>query len=229
MQSLRGETPAVVEYGKFSAATEGTIFPPGWQPLVFKKIPRHTTYSLVKDQDRIVVKAVSEVSSSGLAKEMLLDPRDYPIVEWQWKVVNLLKKGDITRKEGDDCPARLYITFEFDAGRVNVFKRVLYEAIKLIYGRYPPLGAVNYIWESHLAVGTILPNAYTDQVMMFVVESGPDKLNAWQMERRNVYEDYKKAFHEEPPKISGVGIMTDTDNTGEAAVAYYGDITFYKK
>jgi hypothetical protein len=28
--------------------------------------------------------------------------------------------------------------------------------------------------------------------------------------------------------ISGVAIMTDTDNTGESATAYYGDILFKK-
>jgi len=35
-----------------------------------------------------------------------------------------------------------------------------------------------------------------------------------------------QAFGTEPLKISGVAIMTDTDNTGESATAYYGDIVF---
>jgi hypothetical protein len=43
---------------------------------------------------------------------------------------------------------------------------------------------------------------------------------------RNIVEDYRKAFGEEPPMISGVAIMTDTDNTGESVTAYYGDIRF---
>jgi hypothetical protein len=63
---------------------------------------------------------------------------------------------------------------------------------------------------------------------MFVVESGAVKLNQWVNEERNIYEDYKKAFGAEPPMISGVAIMTDTDNTSESATAYYGDI-FFKK
>ncbi|MEA3468735.1 MAG: DUF3047 domain-containing protein, partial [Thermodesulfobacteriota bacterium] len=29
------------------------------------------------------------------------------------------------------------------------------------------------------------------------------------------------------PMISGVAIMTDTDNTGGQAVAWYGDIVFF--
>ena len=98
----------------------------------------------------------------------------------------------------------------------------------MLYGEYPPLGAINYIWESKAPIGTVVPNPYTDRVMMFVVESGSAKLNQWAVEERNVYEDYKEAFGEEPPMISGVAIMTDTDNTDESATAYYGDIAFKK-
>ncbi len=63
---------------------------------------------------------------------------------------------------------------------------------------------------------------------MIVVESGGVKFDRWVNEERNIYEDYIKAFGEEPPLISGVAIMTDTDNTGESATAYYGDIQFAK-
>lgn len=222
------DQPAVIEFGKFSAAPEMEALPPGWQPLTFKKIPRHTTYTLAKDGERVVVKAVSEAASSGLTREMRVDPREYPIVEWQWKVGNVLKKGDVAKKEGDDYPARIYITFEYDSSKVSFFKKAQYEAVRLLYGRYPPLGAINYIWESKAPIGTVAPNTYTDQVVMFVLESGQDRLNTWITEKRNVYEDYKKAFGQEPPMISGVAIMTDTDNTGESATAYYGDISFIK-
>jgi len=64
--------------------------------------------------------------------------------------------------------------------------------------------------------------------VMIVLKSGEQKLGTWVGEERNVYEDYKKAFKDEPPMISGVAIMTDTDNTGESATAFYGDILFRK-
>ena len=228
-RGIGADTPATLEFGKFSAASETDTLPPGWQPLTFKKISRHTAYTLFKDEGRFVVKAVSEASASGLTREMNIDPREYPIVQWQWKVANLLKKGDVSKKEGDDYPARIYITFEYDSSKVSFFKKAQYEAVRLLYGRYPPLGAINYIWESRAPIGTMVPNTYTDQVVMVVLESGPDKLNTWVTERRNVYEDYKKIFTQEPPMISGVAILTDTDNTGEAATAYYGDISFHKQ
>jgi hypothetical protein len=63
---------------------------------------------------------------------------------------------------------------------------------------------------------------------MVVVESGPQNLGLWVKESRNIYEDYKNAFGEEPPMINGVAIMSDTDNTKEQATAYYGDIVFMK-
>jgi hypothetical protein len=61
---------------------------------------------------------------------------------------------------------------------------------------------------------------------MIVIESGKSRLNEWITEERNVYDDFVKAFGQNPPKISGVAIMTDTDNTKESATAYFGDIVF---
>ena len=62
-----------------------------------------------------------------------------------------------------------------------------------------------------------------------MAENGPATLNIWITEERNGYEDYRLAFGEEPPTISGVAIMTNTDNTGESVEAYYGDIVFKKR
>ncbi len=59
-----------------------------------------------------------------------------------------------------------------------------------------------------------------------MVESGEEKTGMWRKEKRNVYNDYQKAFGEQPPMISGIAIMTDSDDTGQSAVAYYGDIFF---
>ena len=222
------EFGAVIEVGKFSAGREGESVPAGWKLLTFPKIPRHTKYSLVKNDGTLAVKAVSESASSGLTREININPREYPIVQWRWKVENVLSKGDVFRKEGDDYPARLYITFEYDARKVGFFEKAGREAYRMIYGQQLPLGAINYIWESKAPVGTVAPSPYTKQSMMFVLESGKEKLNAWVSEERNVYEDYKKAFGDEPSMINGVAIMTDTDNTRETAMAYYGDIVFKK-
>jgi len=225
---VAAQGPSSIEVGEFSAETVEKKLPEGWKPQTFKGIERLTTYTLVKDGETTVVKAVANSSASILIREIKIDPKEYPIVQWKWKMGNILQKADVHTKEGDDYPARLYITFEYDSSRVGLFEKFKFDTIRLFYGRYPPLAALNYIWESKAPVGTIIPNAYTSRAMMIVVESGSEKLNEWVDEERNVYEDYRKAFGEDPPMISGVAIMTDTDNTGESATAYYGDIVFKK-
>jgi len=217
-----------IEVGMFSTEKLENKIPSNWKPLTFKKIERHTTYSLVKDGESIILKAVSETSASGLIREIKIDPKQYPILRWRWKVENILEKGDVRKKQGDDYPARVYITFEYDPSQLGLIEKAKFEAVRLVYGQYPPIFAINYIWESKSPIGTIVPNPYSDRVMMIVVQSGKTKLNQWIDEERNIYEDFKKAFGREPFMISGVAIMTDTDNTGERAIAYYGDILFKK-
>ena len=214
--------------GVFSKEMPGGEFPEGWKPLKFQNIEKMTRYSLVKDGNKVVVKAVSEASASGLIREMKIDPKEFPILQWRWKVGNILKKGNVKTKEGDDYPARIYITFEYDPKKLNFFEKTKYNTYRILYGQYPPLRAINYIWESSAPKGTAVPNPYASRVLMIVVESGPEKTNQWVGEARNVFEDYRKAFGEDPPMISGVALMTDTDNTGEGATAYYGDIFFRK-
>ena len=60
--------------------------------------------------------------------------------------------------------------------------------------------------------------------MMVAVESGSSLAGRWLQEERDILADYKQLFGEDPPKAGAVAMMTDTDNTGASAVAWYGDI-----
>ena len=221
------EVPALLEVGKFSAAPVGQALPDGWKPLTFKKIPKQTAYELIKDGDAVVVKAVSDASASGLTKAVNIDPKEYPIVRWRWKVENVLKHSDVTRKDGDDYPARLYITFAYDPDKVSLGKKLKFKTGQALFGDIP-IGALNYIWDTNTPIGTIVENSYTNFAQMVVVESGTQKVGRWVSEERNIYEDYKLAFVEEPPLMNGIAILTDTDNTKEPATAYYVDTRFAK-
>jgi len=226
--AAEAEMTGKIYVGRFSDAPPGEARPEGWEPLVFKNIKTHTRYTVAETDGTVAVKAESHASASGLIRKIRIDPFEYPWVSWRWKVMGVLKKGDVTNKNGDDYPARLYITFEYDPGRLSFLERTKYKAAKLLYGEYPPTGALNYIWGSNAPTGLVVPNPYTEKAMMIVVESGAAKLNQWVREKRNLLEDYRQAFHSDPPAISGVAVMTDTDNTGESVIAYFGDIVFEK-
>ena len=221
---LRADPDAIylLSESLMEASVDG--LPADWKPLTFDKIPRHTQYSIEREGDRYAIKAESNASASGIYREVNIDPKEYPIIAWRWKVDNILEKADAMKKSGDDYPARLYITFQYDPDQASFLEKAKYGVYKLFFGRYPPKAAINYIWDNRLPKKTIIPNAYTDKAMMIVVESGPSQVGQWVQEERNLYEDYRKAFSAEPPPIIGIAIMTDTDNTGESATAHYGEI-----
>jgi len=221
---LTSYAQAIIDVGRFSVAAPEGRLPMGWHPLTFKKIPSHTQYILVKDGDTVVIKAVSRASASGLLKKIRIDPHKYPFVRWKWKICNIYKNGDVTKKTGDDYPARIYITFEYAPDRIGLWEKIKFNLAKQFYGEYPPSAAINYIWASHAPIGTIISNPYTERTKMIVVRSGKKALNTWINEERNLFDDYIRAFGEKPPMISGIAIMTDSDNTKESATAFYGDI-----
>jgi hypothetical protein len=52
------------------------------------------------------------------------------------------------------------------------------------------------------------------------VESGKDSGGGnWVSEERNIHEDYKRAFIDEPPHIKAVAVLTDTDDTKDEVTA----------
>src|SRR5688572_23581169 len=118
LATAAGASSRGIDVGRFSAPADPAALPTGWEPLAFKKIPRATRYTVVRDGDGWVLKAESDASASGLYRPLDVDPRAYPRLTWRWKVANVLEKGDARKKEGDDYPARIYVAFQI--GRAHV-------------------------------------------------------------------------------------------------------------
>lgn len=187
---------AEMAVGKFS--TEDLS---GWTDKPFKG---KTTYELTKSDGKRVLKAHSVKAASGLIKKIKVDSKKFPILRWSWKIEHTLKKEDIKTKKGDDFAARVYV----------VFPRTFFWRMR----------AINYVWASKMPKDSFTPSPYTANSLIVAVESGDEKVGTWVTEERNIYEDYKKMFGEEPPLLGGVAIMTDTDDTQDEVTAYYGDI-----
>jgi DUF3047 family protein len=218
---------APLRLGDFTPPAEPGAPPPGWEALTFPRVPRHTRYTVVRDGAGFVLRAESDASASGLYRPLDLDPRDHRVLSWRWKVEGVLAGSDPRRKDGDDYAARVYVTFRYDPATAGAWERTRYGAFRLFYGRYPPGLAVNYVWESRLPVGTVLDNAYTARAKIVVVRSGASEAGTWVTETRDIYADYRRIVGggSDPPRIEGIALMTDTDDTGERAVAYYDAIT----
>ncbi|MFQ5465294.1 MAG: DUF3047 domain-containing protein [Thermodesulfobacteriota bacterium] len=203
-----------------------TFAPEGWKRLSFPRIRKHTRYGIEGDGGDTCLAAVSSGSASALYRELDMDLKEYPVLAWRWRVDRVLHGGDARTKRGDDYPARVYVTFAYDADRAPLTDRLARRLASAVYGAEPPGTAVNYIWANRLPKGRSLPNPYNDRAAMFAVESGAALAGGWMAETRNVYEDYRAFFGVEPPRVTGIAVMTDTDNTGEEATACYDDIVF---
>jgi len=216
--------PTTITVGDFSNANIASITPINWEPLHFDSIDNKTAYFLTRDKNKTIFKAVSNNSASGYIHKVSIDPKKFPILNWKWKIDNLISNADINTKDGDDYPARIYITFEYDVERLSGWKKFKVDAYYLANGVYPPLAVLNYVWDNKQEINYTTPNAYTNHVQMLVAQSGKEKVGQWVTQEVNIYKDYKRVFGESPGKITAIAIMTDTDNTMESATAYYGDI-----
>ena len=121
---------------------------------------------------RTAIKGENLNSASSLIYKVDIDPNEFPIIEWSWKVDEVLEKGDYKTKKGDDYPARIYITFDYDKRNLKFGNRIKYETIKTFTRYKIPLRALNYIWVNKAETETIAPNAYANWVYMIAVQSG---------------------------------------------------------
>jgi hypothetical protein len=188
-----------------------------------------TQYTLVEDGGATVLKAVAHASASGLTRKLHANPAEYPLLRWRWKVANLIKDGDLHKKEGDDFPARLYVMFDYPLSALSFGDRIKLQLARAFYGSDLPAATLCYVWDGNAPAGTIAPSAYTDRVRIIVVESGAAHVNRWVTVVRDISQDFKAAFGQEPPEMSAVALVTDTDNTGASATAWYGDISLHKR
>jgi hypothetical protein len=182
--------------------------PAGWNLEVKEGEP---VITMEKDGDHTVVRLVARKSSFGIKKEFEMDIREYPYLNWKWKVTKLPEKGNFLKKETDDQAAQLYVIFPRFPSKINT-------------------DFVCYYWESNPAnKGKTGASVAWSKAKIIVLQAGPEKLNQWVSEKRNVYEDYKRLFGKEPPEVGGVAFYINSQHTQSEAESYLGEIYFSKK
>jgi hypothetical protein len=205
--ALAADVVVVEDWSAPPVGTKG--IPPPWQKQRWGS-PNYD-FTVVEDGGRKVLHLKSAGDSSNISKEIKgkVDLKETPILEWSWKVVTLPRGGDSRKKETDDQAAQIYVTWP----------------------RFPEAvrsQIIGYIWDTTAPVGSIIKSQKTGTVTYVVVRSGPADLGQWLTEQRNVREDFKKIYGEEPdnPAILSFGI--DSDDTKSTAESYMGPILFKK-
>lgn len=204
--SIGSATERELHIGKFSG---GDLT--GWKEQTIWN-SKKTGYLFVPKNGKKALMAKSVNSASGLINRTEIDPKTHPLIAWSWKIDHTVKKGDERIKNGHDFAARLYVVFP-----------------RGFFGR---TRAIEYVWGNVMHKGEILRSPYSGNVVMIAVDAGEELAGQWTSHIRNYADDYRAVFGEEAPKVGAIAIMTDSDNTHESAVGYYGDIsllTAYKE
>ena len=215
---------------EFSAAAPGGGLPGGWKVWTLARFKKPTSYDLIKKDGATVVEARADNSASALLHSLNnLDASQHRELMWRWKIEELIKNQDNTKSATEDAPVRLVVRFDGDRSKLDPVERIFSAQVKAMTGQELPYATLMYIWARKSPVETIITSRFTDRIKMVVAESGPANMGEWQDMRRDIYEDFKRAYGEEPGPITGIGILTDTDNTGEKTRAWYGDIRLIKR
>ena len=177
---------------------------------VGKKYKGETTWTLGSNENGNFIKAEAEGKGSGLGKEVLIDLLKTPFINITWKVEKDLSGIVENSKKGHDYAARLFVVKK--TGSTALSNR-----------------AINYVFSSNNEVGKSWPSPYTKKSIDYVLSSTKNNLDTWVTVKANVKDDFMKLHGIEVSDISGVAIMTDTDNSKLKAISYYQNIYFSSK
>jgi Protein of unknown function (DUF3047) len=220
------ERGTLVEAARFSAGRPGEPPPGDWNRFVVSPYASRSEYALVDGGSEVVLEGRANGSASGYYRRIRIDPARNPWIEWRWRVTQPLAHTDPRVPSRDDSAARVIVAFHGDVKRLDLGERFTLSLYKALTHEKMPYAIIMYTLSDDAPVGTIVANNQTAKIQTIVVETGGGRVGEWRELRRNVLEDYRHAFGEEPWDIVAVGVMTDARNTQGEACAQYGDISF---
>jgi hypothetical protein len=106
-----------------------------------------------------------------------------------------------------------------------VFDRAASSFAKSASGQALPYAEIMYVWGGKVAVDSITTSSLTSRIRMIAVAVDDQGIGRWHSYTRNLVDDFRRAFGEEPGRVTAVSLMSDTDNTSSNAEALYGDIS----
>jgi hypothetical protein len=189
----------------FSKGVDEKGVPLSWE---LKEKEGTPSIKLEKEDDIYALHLISEQSSFGVAKNVNIDIKEYPYINFRWKVIELPRNGDFRKKETDDQAAQIYVAF----GTFKLTAKI-----------------VGYLWENKAPKLTTGVSPAWSKTRLIVLESGPEKIGKWVCEKRNIYNDYKELFEKEPPEAKLISLYINSQHTKSRAESYFGEIYFSKK
>ena len=166
-----------------------------------------TKYSLGSNENGNFLRAEAEGTASGLGKEVKINLNKTPFINITWKVEKDLKGIDEKSKKGHDYAARLFVVKK--TGLTPLSNK-----------------AVNYVFSSNNSINEFWRSPYTKSSIDYVLSTTKNNLNEWVTVKANVKEHFKKLHNLNIKELTGIAIMSDTDQTKIKTISFYQNIYF---
>ncbi len=192
-----------------------------WKPYSLPA-KRNTSFILQQDHGRMAMMAVSKSSASMLRRSLRVEPDQLARIKFSWRTDALVEGADMADRYAEDAVVRVILTFAGDRDKFSAKNRMLSDLSHTLTGEDLPYATLMYVWCSQRQREEIIVNPRTDRIRKLVVEAGEANLGRWLDYERDIRRDFIRVFGEEPGALTGIAIMTDTDNTKGQATAWYG-------
>jgi hypothetical protein len=187
--------------------------PEGWSHRTFM---RHDPMdiSFVAKDGRAAIRLATHDTASMLFRQVDVTIDRYPVLRWEW----LIEQGidvphDEMTTEGDDHPARLYLSFESASGDSHSME-IIWGNQTLSAGDWKHLGFLFGLIE--------FPH--------YVANGGAANVGRWHQEQVDLREIHRELWGDPAgARLTEIALFCDTDETGASSVAYFGPISVHQR
>jgi Protein of unknown function (DUF3047) len=154
-------------------------------------------------------------------------------IEFQWRLDKPLPQASFKAKTTEDTALKVCASFDMPADRMPAGERALFKFVQFFSREKLPTATLCYVWANAEELGSIHASPTTARVRYMVLDTAAaastsiSPLKAWKLHKRNLSDDFLKAFGAESPSVPAVTAIivgADADNTQDTSLGYVADI-----
>ncbi len=194
----------------------------GWEEIIFEDYTPNRWLAIPGG-----VRVLSEGSVSIVFRPLAAELAATPVLRWRWRSEMAPLPADLTQSEGEDRALALYVGFPYQPERAGFWEQLKRLAMVAVQGEDAPGRLLTYVWGGDRPRGTLLRREDTGAVDAIAILRTPgDPVGVWLEERVDVAADFHAAFGWEAPDPTHIGIVSDSDDSGQAIDASIADIAY---
>ena len=148
-------------------------------------------------------------------------------IEFQWRLDKALPQASFKTKDTEDAALKVCASFDMPADRMPVGERALFKFVQFFSREKLPTATLCYVWAHAEELGSIHNSPTTARVRYLVLDTAASPLKTWKLQKRNLSDDFLKAFGAESqivPAVTAIIVGADADNTQDTSLGYVADI-----